>query len=112
MYNLANTEFSLELFWNMMEKQSMLHPTENNIYCFYKRSETYYIQATNEYELMFKLHKNNILTDSIYDDLLCDIEPTKTFETKEQLYTHFVNEYVRFYREVYNYYYEKITIIS
>lgn len=113
MYNIKNTEFSLEVFLNMLEQQSMLHPFENNIYCFHKRSDNYYIQASNEYDLMIKLHKNNILTDcDIYQDLSCDIDPSKTFESKEELYKYFVDEYVRFYREEYRYYYEKLHIIS
>jgi hypothetical protein len=113
MFNFKNTQFCLDLFWNMMETQSKPHPNENNFYCFHKRGEDYYVQAYNEYDLMIKLHKNNILTDStIYEDLSSDIDdPEKTFDTEEELYKYFVNEYVRFYRELYKYYYEKLDVI-
>jgi hypothetical protein len=112
MFNIKNIEFSLEFFWNMMEKQSMLCSAENNIYCFYKRGENYYIQASNEYDLMIKLKKNNILDCDVYTDLSCDADPDKTFRTKEELYKYFVDEYIRFYRELYKDYFEKLIIIS
>jgi hypothetical protein len=112
MFNIKNIEFSLELFWNIMEKQSAMCSTENNIYCFYKRGENYYIQASNEYNLMIKLIKHNILDCDVYNDLSCDIDPDKSFETKEELYKYLVDEYIRFYRELYNCYFEKLNIIS
>jgi hypothetical protein len=95
-----------------MEKQHTMCNAENNIYCFYKRGENYYIQASNEYDLMIKLKKNNILDCNVYDDLSCDADTEKSFETKEELYKYFVDEYIRFYRELYRCYFEKLTIIS
>ena len=112
MFNIKNIEFSLEFFWNMMEKQSAICSAENNIYCFYKSGENYYIQASNEYDLMIKLKKNNILDCDVYTDLSCDADPDKTFQTNEELYKYFVDEYIRFYRELYKYYFEKLIIIS
>ncbi len=115
MYNIKNTTFSLEVFWNMMKTQSALYPTENNFYCFHKRGEKYYVQASNEYDLMFKINKyTDIFADNVvYDNLLCDIsDPDKTFETEEQMYKYFVDEHIRFYRELYKYYYEKLSVIS
>lgn len=112
MFNINNTEFSLEVFWDMMEKQSASLPPENNIYCFHKRGENYYVQASNEYDLMIKLYKNKILDYDVYLDLYIDTDRSKTFETKEELYKYFADEYVRLYSEVYRYYYEKLSIIS
>jgi hypothetical protein len=113
MFNIKTQEFNLELFWNTMEKQRQIHSiqNENYIYCFYKKGENYYIQASNEYDLMIKLKNNNILDCDVYTDLSCDTDPNKTFETIETLYNYFVDEYIRLYREVYKYYFEKLVII-
>ena len=112
MFNIKTTEFSLEFFWNMMEKQSAMCSAENNIYCFYKRGKNYYIQASNKYDLMIKLKNNYILDCDVYTDLSCDTDHNKTFQTKDALYKYFVDEYIRFHRELYNCYFEKLIIIS
>lgn len=81
-----------------------------------KKTFIVFIQASNEYDLMIKLYKNTDIFangGTIYHDLLLDIDdPDKTFATEEQMYKYFVDEHIRFYRELYNYYYEKLTVIS
>lgn len=115
MYNINDIEFCSETFWNMMETLNDFASSYDDIciYCFHKRGEKYYIKAFSEYDLMIKLDKNNILADcNIYEDLSSVIDPTKTFETENQLYRYLVNEYIRFYREESSWYYEKLDIIS
>jgi len=114
MYNINNIEFCKETFWSMMETLSdYVFSNDICIYCFHKSGEKYYIKAYNEYDLMIKLTKNYILADyDVYEDLTCVIDPAKTFKTENELYRYLVHEYIRFYREVSNFYYEKLNIIS
>jgi hypothetical protein len=118
-------KFKLELFWNMMETQSKMLPKENNVYCFhysFNYEKKYYVQASNEYELMFKLYKNtDVFRDGkkIRRDLLEDIinkpeETTETIETEEQIYKYLVDLHVWFYSrpgDLYYDYFEKLDTI-
>ena len=106
-----------ENFWKIIYEESMCQiekNKENNFYAFHKRGEITYVNASNEYDMLFKLYKNtNIFTVhmSIHDEVELSEYKEKQFETEKDLYIFFINYILKFLSEA-DFYYEKLNVIQ
>lgn len=123
--NLSREEFENK-FWDKVQETGKLlieQKLENNFYVFYKRGEPIYINASNEYDMLFKLHKNTkIFIDDmpIYYEIMdwkdkptwMTTRPKKwDFETENEMYEYYVEEILGILR-IYDYHFEKLEIIK
>lgn len=118
--NITETVFE-EKFWNKVHEESAAlieKNKENNFYAFYKRGEPTFINASNEYDMLLKLHKNTktfINEMPIYYEIMeCDEwndKRKKVFDTEEEMYKYYVEEILVILR-IYDYHFEKLNIIQ
>ena len=115
MFKIQNIprQIFLENFWKTVEEEITSKKNENNFYAFYKRGEVTYINASNEYDMLLKFHKNTktFIDDMcIYEEIISwNIE--KNFETERELYKYYVDEILSALR-VQDYRYEQLVVIQ
>lgn len=124
-YNISKTVFE-ENFWEKVSEENiaqMEKKVENNFYVFHKRYERIYINASNEYDMLLKLHKNSkIFIDDmpVYEEIMewknaqdkwKEGNRKWEFETEQEMYKYYVEEILAILR-IYDYHFEKLDIIQ